>query len=416
MCYPPGHIVRFRYQIHHLAKAVQDWKVDNAGEVSVPYLQGNCLIVFADTTDAAKPPYCFKFFPVRWATINRLSKRGTIYYADVELGEFVNYLKWGDRIEEQFKGCQEFISTLSGSPFPRMLADGTKLEVGKAWDASRQVVPFDKRDVNQHPGYLFLQAEYDFWSWKESGLTDAAWEGTIDVLCKFSCLSTSLFFKIDGLFKLSRRFFSPWKTTEKFLSPRNHAVETSYRLPAGKMVILKLLFYRPDSAPKPMISVLKVQALGDGFAGVLPSEIRIDSRYNEQRIIIACKRVLDNIIAPILINEHEKAESKGDAPVPPVPTQATLVAEPFLMAQISVARFAVFWIIIGLVFGGLFLSIGPDYAKAVGGWAWVQRISPTFAGFLVNRPADAASLSKILAGIVTLVTGFLGLRKVPLGK
>src|SRR5205814_2013683 len=73
-------------------------------------------------------------------------------------------------------------------------------------------------------------------------------------------------------------------------------VEAEYWLPAGEYAVLSCRSYRPKSSTYMPERTILVSAKGDGFIGAWPEEVRVDSRYNEQRVILACKRVLDAVI------------------------------------------------------------------------------------------------------------------------
>jgi hypothetical protein len=429
LCYPNGHIERFRYQEHHLAPAIREWKISSSGRVTFYGFKPRVLIIFCDTSNA-ETAHAFNFYPIRQARIVAMWKRGTVYYIDVQLAGFVNY-HWGSppSVASAFNEYQRLIAGIDGSPFPRLLPDGRKLSKGQAWSKEGKVTGFVPGDDNQSAGFLFLKSTdvlHTLVASRPGADDDRAWESTVDSLCSNSSLSNSLFFRIDGLFAISRSRLLPLRFVERLIRPLTIATESHYRLPMGKHVLLKLLFYRPDAPPYLGTVDLKIEAMGDGFAGVLPSDVKVDSRYNEQRIVIACKRVLDNVIAPILIklrnspvNPHPEASAtdlSNSAHHQLAHSNAFMMSEPFLLAQISVSRIAIFWIILGLVVGALLLSIGPDYARAIGDWQWLRSLSPSIADFMKNHPADAASLSKIAAAIITLIAGFFGLRKLPLGK
>lgn len=83
-----------RYFLEHVADGVQRLP-DEDGSLQLPNSDRRALLVYAQGTpvapgqagklDATKR---FAFFPLRFATIVRIQKQGTVFYADLQLGSF----------------------------------------------------------------------------------------------------------------------------------------------------------------------------------------------------------------------------------------------------------------------------------------------------------------------------------------
>jgi hypothetical protein len=245
-------------------------------------------------------------------------------------------------------------------------------------------------------------------------------------------MNTAIFYLIKGFYVTQRRFwyFGEWQ--EKEIHPINRKLDTVYPLPMGKEVILKLLFYRSteaESKTKILPQKLEIKADSDAFAGFSQKEIGVTSRYNEERILIATKRVLDNILSTISI---ELVSAKKDADqtikrgadnttqssaVSSMSSEVEIVSpRPFLLTQVTVPKRVVGLILLGLIFAPLLLSIGPDFLQDVGGSQFIQERAKSIGDWLVRNKLEVSSYCKIAAAIVTLVAGYAGFRKIPLGK
>jgi hypothetical protein len=185
---------------------------------------------------------------------------------------------------------------------------------------------------------------------------------------------------------------------------------------------------------------LDVKTDGDAFAGFSQKQIPILSRYNEERILIACKRVFDSIFAPIVIELKEPTgASDGTSlgpqaplksaqvetawgsiefkPKNPAPSEPEILApQAFLLTQVTASKGLIAATLIFLVLASFFLFMSPDYIQQIG-WSYVAQtyFKPVGDSLVRNAPAYT-QLSKVLGAVFTLVAGFLAFRKLPLGK
>jgi hypothetical protein len=186
----------------------------------------------------------------------------------------------------------------------------------------------------------------------------------------------------------------------------------------GESVVLKLLFYRSSEATPILPQTLEVKSEGDAFAGFSEKEITITSRYNEERILIACKRVFDSIFATITIElKDDKAGSSADSSQAIQKTdQLVLAPLPFLLTQVTASWGLIAFTLFMLALASFFLFMSPDYVKEIGSSPFMQQHFKGFGDLLAGHPLVYSNAAKVLGAIFTLFAGFLGFRKLPIGK
>src|SRR5258708_34386756 len=96
----------------------------------------------------------------------------------------------------------------------------------------------------------------------------------------------------------------------------------------GTSVVLKLLFFRSSKAPRISDQSLEIKTDGDAFAGFSQKEIPVLSRYNEERVLIACKRVFDSVFAPIIIELKQEVALERNVTESAALLRSTQVATP----------------------------------------------------------------------------------------
>ena len=93
-----------------------------------------------------------------------------------------------------------------------------------------------------------------------------------------------------------------------------------------------------------------------GAWGTDSEEIRVDSRYNEQRVILASKRVLDAVISPVVFSvAKESAAPDAGHGLPRVIGPRAL-----LLMRIYAPRWIVWSMFFCFIMGTVILSLGPD--------------------------------------------------------
>lgn len=408
LCYPEGHTFRFRYQNKYVGQEVNnaEWRKSLSIGKLPKGISDTGLIIYAHKNPPASTRH-FEFYPIRQVHIIQVTLEGSIYYVDFSFGKFHNH------------------------PLPLKVVnpqEGQKQESAKAQEISYQSL------LPQSPEDKFFR--YDekggaYWAQYLIGSPDSnpnqAWENIVQVLGQSPSMNTAIFYLIKGFYVTQRRFwyFGEWQ--EKEIHPINRKLDTVYPLPMGKEVILKLLFYRSteaESKTKILPQKLEIKADSDAFAGFSQKEIGVTSRYNEERILIATKRVLDNILSTISIELVSAKKDAGqtikrgaDNTTSSMSSEVEVVSpRPFLLTQVTVPKRVVGLILLGLIFAPLLLSIGPDFLQDVGGSQFIQERAKSIGDWLVRNKLEVSSYCKIAAAIVTLVAGYAGFRKIPLGK
>ena len=276
------------------------------------------------------------------------------------------------------------MKSLDGHPLPQETTD--RSHAGRSEAAATDA---DAPDQQHLQGYYL---HYDTTDARDHCCTnrptaDAAWTSVVDALALSSDLSGALFFRIIGLYG-TRRIGN---AIDRPLPPRRRGVDVQYDLPPGGLVAIRLLTYRSRDIDDPGPWRLKITANDEGISGTSPETLLVDSRYDEQRVLLACKRVLDNTISPVVIGVDSPAEGRPE-------TELSLVT-----------RIATPWATLALLFtflasGTLFLSIGPDFIeKVTGKGEWLHE----------SRSSVAVGC-KVIGALIAAFGAYLGFRKLPL--
>ncbi len=127
----------------------------------------------------------------------------------------------------------------------------------------------------------------------------------------------------------------------------------------------------------------------EGFAGHSPEQVLIDSRYNDERVLLACKRVLDKTISPLRLEPQ-------DTP--------NLVPIVFLLTRVKMSAWVPAGLFLFLFFGTVLLSLGPSF---------FEKVAPT--GSVVHTwRVELGSACKVLGAFIAAIGGFIACRKLPL--
>jgi hypothetical protein len=279
ICYPEGHIFRFRYRKKHVDPEI--WKNTQS------YENKDGIMIFLDTIgEIGKQD--FDFYPVRKITILRFQKEGSAIYIDFRFGPFVNY-EYGKNTFLQ-KEWDKFFKGLTKRPWP----------------------PSDKSGRNDEEQGCFVfsnlinnpRFETDF------PVPNKPWETVIEKLDKTKGLKGCTFFKILGFYEIKRYWwdFRLHTFNEDLIRSIDNSYDSIYPLPMGKSVVLKILFYRPyfDSENPKDHRTLTIETHGDSFAGLSKDKIDSSSPYNEERIILVCRRIFDSVLASVSIKQEEE--------------------------------------------------------------------------------------------------------------
>jgi hypothetical protein len=86
LCYPEGHIFRFRYQDKYVSDEIKSWRRNPSNFIDKLKLYGRKgIVIYAEKTGNS-PEMHFNFFPVREVSIAQIKVEGSIYYVDIILG------------------------------------------------------------------------------------------------------------------------------------------------------------------------------------------------------------------------------------------------------------------------------------------------------------------------------------------
>jgi hypothetical protein len=455
LCYPESQIFRFRYNMSHVAPTIQTLASDPELDSKLDNEWGrNAVTVYAETAGEI-PTRRFRFYPTREVEILRIQVIGTVYYVDVKLGRFIDYTRCSCA-RDGLETFRETISRLQFYPLPQLTkkqgaqGDQPQDREGLTWTSTEtEPRPYTGTPAIANQGHFFHHVSKGSNAALEykTGLSDnyKAWQSSIEILSSAPSMRDSVFYLVEGFYIVRKRYWIFGKNSEHLIPPKDNGWETRYPLKMGKTVVLKLLFYRAEKASSISSRSLEIRTEGDAFAGFSQKEIPLLSRYNEERILIACKRVFDSIFAPIVIALKKESES---VPVsadpltllrstqvatpwgilelklkqPPEDTPATnasadlLAPNPFLLTQVVPSQGLILLTLVFLTFASFFLFMSPDYIQMLGWSRLIQQNYKEFGDWLVRNAPTLTQVSKVLGAVFTLAAGYLGFRKLPLGK
>jgi hypothetical protein len=366
-CYPEGHLFRFRYEKKYVDAEI--WKKPKSFE------DKEGMIVFLDTVgeEGCKD---FDFFPIRKIRTVRLFPLGLAIYIDFRFGGFIDY---GPEDDETRKiAWSSFFEELPNRPWPPPEISG--------------------RNEDTHKGYFAMSHSEDNPEFpSEIRIAHETWENMIRRLDKTNDLKDSTFFKILGFYEIKKKWLVG-SHSEVPIKSKDNGYDTVYPLPMGKSVILKLLLSRPSYDTKDPQSrrVLKVKLAAGSFAGASKDVLLSDSRYNEERIVIVCKRVFDSVFSTVSIEQQAE----------PADVQAP---KPFLLTWIKVPKSIVCVVISGVVLTTLLLGCDAELIKQLGAW-----LSPSHVQFFEEKAKILSILAKASAAIPVGISAYFAFRRLPL--
>lgn len=445
LCYPENHIFRFRYHVYHVPPEIQKWSTDGELVAKLKEVGTKGLAIYAETAGEI-PNKTFDFYPLREIEIIRIQVLGNIYYIDMRLGRFMDYFsERQDKAQSQLKKLQDAIKQTSFYPLPQLTRKpDSEDKQGLTWSNDGQLGPYTGTPGFTNQGYFFLHN-----ATAKCGINYAlgksgdprAWESVVEILSAAPSMVSSLFYLVEGFYRKRKKYLNLFGGHEESLiQPKDDGWDTRYPLKMGTSVVLKLLFFRSSKAPRISDQSLEIKTDGDAFAGFSQKEIPILSRYNEERVLIACKRVFDSIFAPIVIDLKEPTGASDGAslgiqsplqsvqvetpwgliefkPKNPTLTGPEILApHPFLLTQVTASKGLIAATLIFLVLASFFLFMSPDYIQQIG-WSQIAQtyLKPVGDSLVRNGPAYT-QVSKVLGAVFSLVAGFLAFRKLPLGK
>ena len=309
----------------------------------------------------------FLFFPLRHARLLKIWKRGNVFYASLKLQDYVVY-------EPGHQTTIQNAIEKSGTNPPTKNIDSSGYGGDFLGISKKTLIPV----VPQ----------------KNQIAEDNAWQTTTNELSQSAILNRTVFHRVRGFYRQGG-FWS--RNQEKLVTPKTTNNESFYRLSMARNYILKVLTFAPhvnqiDRAKQPVYEV--VSQTDDGYV-ITPKEIRVSSSYNEDCILIACKRVLVSTLAPI---DFKKKMDAGEGEKPEVS----------FLTHVEVPRYILLLFILLGGAGTALLSVGPDFITA-------------FCDLMTwnIKPLDAAQFAVVSKGagaFLIILAGYVTFRKLPAGK
>jgi hypothetical protein len=377
-CYPSGHLFRFRYEKIYIDPAIWDKPESFRGKEG--------LIIFIDTVGEERNKD-FDFLPIRKIKTVRLFPKGLAIYIDFKFGDFINYGPEND--ETQRTLWHQFFKSLPNRPWPSAEKSGRKKEDSEGYFAMWKPIG--------NPEFP-----------AKCGIPLEAWENLIRRLNKTNDLKDSTFFQILGFYMIKRILSIPGvnlnmplpvlgRLSEVSLRSKDNSYDSIYPLPMGKSVVLKLLFSRPtyDAHVGDSRRTLEVKTGTESFAGVSKSIINSESRYNEERIVLVCKRVFDSFMSPVSIEQQNETDIQAP--------------KPFLLTRIKVPKRIVSFVIIGVMLSTVLVGLDVDMVNLIGGW-----IFPEHSKLIIDNAKTLSAIAKFLAPIPVGLSAFYAFRRLPL--
>ena len=413
LAYPRGHIITFRYNKKYVAPQIQQWTRAGGAERAIPRRHRDAFVVFADYIARENE---FQFYPLRKAKIVRLWTRGEAYLAALQLQDYVCYAN-----DNQPARFREWILQQQNRPVPKELVTAQRPDGNFMLDCDDRSIDPTAAPVN-------------------SESADFAWQNIVESIAKSPNLKHVVYWRVDGIYLLKgyQAFTPKLFQTEKLINPTVSHAESRYRLSMGKNYVMKFVTYVPGSS-RPSC-VIEFNSAGKDGAMITPERLTVSSRYNEDRILIGCKRALDSAFNPLEIKNKKRYEAVDTCSVTKelynlqvvddhlvVSKQAPKensaeknlteendqkqwhIIEAYLRIQIDVPRRVIFLILLALAFASLLLSVGPDMVRDFSPSTW--SLPPR-----QHVPDHIAVLSKALGAVIGFIAGYIGFRKLPIGK
>lgn len=400
-CYPEGHLLRLRYSEDNIQPSVK----------SSPnlLLQENGLVIFADPPKEAPgissskdsaiagPPE-FHFYPIREVRIVRVRWTAGLLFVDAKLGKFVNYESsngnedvWNDTIKQL-------------ADHPRPGPSGTKTFF-IYWTPSRAFAYSTFEDRSQR-----------------------AWRSVVDRINE-SSLQDCITYRVSGFYYIqgARARAKNWVTNRRaamaravrspghlcnwlgdlltpepelsgnLIKPSYAAGNCIYHFKTGRSVILRVLFYRKTEKTFDH-AVLKLIWDRQVFSSASKDELRIQSRYDQEEILLTCNRLSERTLSTLRIVQAHNSDDKA------------WVSQPSFVVQVSPPAGYVFLVCIVFGLGLLLLNTSTaDLNAYLGPYlpSLTSHVSPSILFWAVR-------FVKPLGTLFWIGASWLFLRKFPL--
>jgi hypothetical protein len=404
-CYPEGHVLRFRYSESFVPESIK--------QQPNRLIQEQGLLIFADspttqstiepsaplvTVAGAQQPPEFRFYPIRELKIRDIHFAASLLFVDAELGRFVNY-DVGPSHEQE-------------------------------WDKSIKALPNHPRP-DPHSGTSFFIYWNDGIGIQYSTLEHrrhSAWRSVVERV-NDSSLKDCITYQISGFYYVGTRWqrARSWfndrlaavarairstSATRQWLADRitpsslevRRAIKAAYSvgnciypLKTGRSVVLKMLFYRKTETTYSN-QVLQLSWDKQIFSSVSKDQFRIQSRYNQEDVLLRCNRLSDPALATLKFSQAEN------------PNKNVWASEPSFLVEVKPPAGYVASVLVIFGFGLLCLNTSAADLKA-----YVGPYLPTLASHV--SPVITFWIIRMIKPIGTLFwigATWMFLRKFPL--
>jgi len=268
-CYPDGYVLRIRYGREYLSP---DLIMDNSWK---KLIKEKAVFVFAEgalankTTDPGGAKRDYRFLPLRRCTVESVQMTAGIFIMDIRLDDFLDYGEKTDRTKEE--AWDKEIKAHADRPYPK-----------------------EFRDVEG--SYVYRAPALKTTSGSERGEAEMAWRSVVDRVNQ-SELHECVTYHIRGFYRISRwprRIFEP----EHRIPPRVKGPDAVYRFQTGETVLVKVLQYGQANSLASGRAI-KVDFDAKSFTSASVAKIPINSRYNEERVLLPCVRGTETVISTL---------------------------------------------------------------------------------------------------------------------
>ena len=411
LCYPDGHIFTYRYHKNHVSPEIHKWGEDNR-KLEQKLKRLHCQQGIAIYAEKSEDSFSFNFFPLREIKVTRIRLEGSIYYIDIEYGRFIHYGSQQPERKDKLREWRKYIESTPFYPLPPSTKNASGVRTGRVWKQTGTIVPFDLVEKTSQGYFCSYNNASRLPISNQVGQSELAWESIVDLVSAAPSMRRSIFFLILGISQFRRRWWIIGPKIEKKIKPRSDSWTVKYPLPMGRSVVLMLLFFRSSEADRTILpQSLSINLPENAFAGASQRKIIVSSRYNRERIEIVCNRVFDSVLSPITIERipHAAEKDKEDDS-----DEEILCPTPFLLTFVKVNKRTLAVILLSLLVAPLCVSMGPDSVKLLADV--IQPLSPHGSNVMSNHPGPVAAFFKVTGTGIALLGGYLGFRRLPVGK
>jgi hypothetical protein len=250
-----------------------------------------------------------------------------------------------------------------------------------------------------HAGYFF-DRRTTFAEILTAADDSSGWQAVVIVL-GMSDLKDAAFFRVAGFFRVARR----WRRfIDSRIAPAPRWPEVEYVFPMGNHAVMTVESLRPETSSLKAFRLV-IETGGDSLAAVEPQQLLFESRYDQNRVVIASRRVLDAVMTTLSITCQS---IDGD--------QALFSPSLAFIIRVRPSRWITLLAPLAAASAALLLSVSPDFVAGIGD---LMRSQTTYAGagsLLVAAKAEIAVTAKALAVVLSVCAAWLVFRKAPTGK